>query len=243
MLHKYQKVDLIYSPSEKQLKFISHSTCPPINTSFKAFFSSEHTLNGINKIAPIVTHIREVPTYRNLINQVLIKDNNPNQNKNFRLTQLSNLELYLIFHKFLTISHPKDLMMSYLRKLIGIESHLIGMQQAIVVDYEIDSAHLIVQYKKLISNLPRFFHTLLGLTDLKNALNSWHRKRLWQSQRNTPKTFKEQFPTVIIKSTKQDSSGDDDGMGGHNMLNPKRTQEQQAKDDSTPLRKNSKRGH
>lgn len=238
MVPQYQHVDLIFDPARQALALKLPEQSKRINPCLRGLFSymTQDVSGNLQQVQSVVTRIRETPTYSKLVETISVQYKTETGEIELKPTTVANLEIYIIFASALKIKNCHRFIARGLRVLLGLEPHLAALHRSLIVPHDLDCALIVAQIRNLSGFLPRIFRWLLGLHDLEESLDKLHRRRIWQNERQIPTLFKDQFPTVEIKNKSKTIQATDSGAGGHNMLNPKRTQEPKPKDDMTPLK-------
>ncbi|MFO1257593.1 MAG: hypothetical protein U1E78_04160 [Gammaproteobacteria bacterium] len=238
MIPAYQHVDLIFDPARQALALKLPEQAKRINPCLRGLFSdlTQDVSGNLQQIQSVVARIRETPSYKKLVDTVNVKVKTEIGEIELKPTTVANLEIYIVFASALKIKNGHRLFAKGLRIIFGLEPHLESLHRSLIVPHDLDCALIVAQIRNLSGFLPRIFRWLLGLQDLEEVLDKLYRRRTWQNDRQIPTLFKDQFPTVEIKNKTKIIQATDSGSGGHNMLNPKRTQEPKPKDDTTPLK-------
>lgn len=238
MVPQYQHVDLIFDPARQALALKLPEQPKRINPCLRALFShlTQDVSGNLQQVQSVVTRIRETPSYKKLVDNISIQFKTEAGEIDLKPTTVANLEIYIVFASALKIKNCHGIIAKGLRMIFGLDPHLAALHRSLIVPHDLDCALIVAQIRNLSSFLPRIFRWLLGLQDLEEALDKLHRRRIWQNERQIPILFKDQFPTIQMKNKNKTMQATDSGSGGHNMLNPKRTQEPKPKDDMTPLK-------
>jgi hypothetical protein len=239
MMLQYQHVDLIFDQARKALAIQLPENAKRINPCLRGLFSylTQDVTGGLHKVQEVVTRICETPSYRQLVDSINFRVKSEAGEVILKPITVANLEIYLVFASALKVNSCRRLIAKGLRMTLALEPHIHALHHSLIVSHDIDCALVIAQVVNLIGFLPRFCRSILGLQDIEDALNKLHRRRVWHADRRIPQLFKDQFPTAATKSKRLANIQASDGGGsGHNMLNPKKTQEPKPKDDMTPLK-------
>ena len=235
----YQPVDLVLNLERNALELQLPPNSKRLNTALTNLFSKlgHDIIGNIEKMREVITKIADVPSYHQSIKSVTIhrKIEKLGPAVNQPCT-MANLEIFLIMEQTFKISDFKDCLRASVRKLIGLDNHLKQLQSNLIVSYDIECSALINQIKATLNFLPCIVRQFLGLTALENALERLNKRKEWQRQCEIPSLFRDQFPANGEAGRKKIHLSGDGGEGGHNMLNPKKTQDPKPKDDTTPFK-------